>query len=64
MRKTPVLVTSALALLGVVAFAGPASATPRGTLAYTGGSTTPAIWAGVIGGIAGGALIWARRKRA
>lgn len=45
MRKTPVLVASALALLAVVAFAGPASATPSGTLAYTGGSTTPAIWA-------------------
>ena len=44
-----------------------ASATPSGTLAYTGGSATPAIWAGVIGGIAavaGGALLWARRKRA
>ena len=44
-----------------------ASATPSGTLAYTGGSATPAIWAGVIGGVAalaGGALLWARRKRA
>ena len=44
-----------------------ASAKPSGTLAYTGGSAEPAIWAGVIGGIAalaGGALLLARRKRA
>lgn len=43
-----------------------ASAKPM-TLAYTGGSAEPAIWAGVIGGIAalaGGALLLARRKRA
>lgn len=34
MRKTPVVITSALALLAVVAFAGPDSATPSGALIW------------------------------